>query len=524
MNKITNNIKTKSLSQPEKDTMWQGISHNLEQKNNLSIFNLVLTKNPMISIIVALVLVFSGSVMTVQAADNAKPGDALYTIDRAVEDFRISIASKEKKDVLKLEFAEERVLEMQTVIDENLAEVSKLKDIYARIYANDTVVHTELASGKQFKFILKTIDQKEIVKIVAERFQTSAEVIRSIIRFETVESNDDEPSIDNSDDEPSLSNTGEIEESTQVILDYMIKVRNELSVSNNAIAVTNIDQMIGQIKYKLSNLPEDIKVEIELEEEDGKTKFKIEFETDDHDDLKDKKEEYRLYETDQPKIEIESGLYDNDDYDDSNDDDSDNHDYDDENIYNLTAPVMGSNAAVVTIVEFSDLQCPFCKRFSEDTLPLIKKNYIDTGKVKIVFKNYALSFHSNAHLAAEAALCAHEQGRFWDYHDLLFANQHALDELSLREYARQLGLDTDKFNTCEDTHRYSNMVDTDFKEGTAKGVRGTPTFFINGKMLNGSQPYEQFERMIKEAIDDYDDHDDDKNDDDYDDEEDESIN
>ena len=160
------------------------------------------------------------------------------------------------------------------------------------------------------------------------------------------------------------------------------------------------------------------------------------------------------------------------------------------------APVLGDKNAPVTIVEFSDFQCPYCGRFFTQTLPSIKKDYIDTGKAKLVFRDFPLSFHPNAAPAAEAAECANEQGKYWGYHDKLFENQDSLSSELYLTLAEELGLDSDKFKTCIESNKYSEEVQADFSYGAKVGVSGTPTFFINGLKLVGAQPYEAFKQMI----------------------------
>ena len=159
-------------------------------------------------------------------------------------------------------------------------------------------------------------------------------------------------------------------------------------------------------------------------------------------------------------------------------------------------PVLGNKNAPVTIVEFSDFQCPYCGRFFTQTLPSIKKDYIDTGKVKLVFRDFPLSFHPNAEPAAEAAECANEQGKYWEYHDKLFENQDSLSSELYIKLAGDLGLDVDKFKTCIETSKYKQEVEDDFNYGQSVGVSGTPTFFINGIKLVGAQPYEAFKQII----------------------------
>jgi protein-disulfide isomerase len=153
------------------------------------------------------------------------------------------------------------------------------------------------------------------------------------------------------------------------------------------------------------------------------------------------------------------------------------------------APVKGPSGAKVTVVLFSDFQCPFCSK-AVPVLKQIEDGY--PGKVKIAFKQLPLPFHDKAHLAAEAALAANEQGKFWPYHDKLFANQQALDRPALEKYAEELGLNMGKFKAALDSGKFKNKVDSDAKEGAAVGATGTPTFFINGTKVVGAQPFDAF--------------------------------
>lgn len=159
-------------------------------------------------------------------------------------------------------------------------------------------------------------------------------------------------------------------------------------------------------------------------------------------------------------------------------------------------PVLGDADAKVTIVEFSDYECPFCGRYFTQTYPQLKKDYVDTGKVKIVFRDYPLPFHSNAQKAAEAAECADDQGKFWEMHNKLFSNQQALDVASLKKYAGELALDQTKFDECLDSGKYESEVQNDLSQGGSYGVSGTPSFFVNGIMLVGAQPYSEFKKLI----------------------------
>lgn len=162
------------------------------------------------------------------------------------------------------------------------------------------------------------------------------------------------------------------------------------------------------------------------------------------------------------------------------------------------SPYEGKKDAPVTIIECSDFQCPFCARFFHDAQTQLRENEIKDGKVKLVFKNFPLPFHQYAEKAAEAAECANQQGKFWQMHDLLFNSDGRLDTDSLKSYAKKIGLDRHKFDHCLDTGETAGIVSADKAQCTAAGVQGTPTFFINGKMLVGAQPYEQFQNMIGE--------------------------
>lgn len=168
------------------------------------------------------------------------------------------------------------------------------------------------------------------------------------------------------------------------------------------------------------------------------------------------------------------------------------------------APVLGKSSAKVEIVEFTDFQCPFCQRFFKEAYKQIKEKYVDTGKAKIVFRHYPLPFHSNAQKAGEAAECANRQGRFVQYHDVLFEKMQAdgtgLDAESLKTYAKDLGLNASKFNQCLDGGETTEIVKKDMEEGQTAGVSGTPTFFVNGVKLVGAQPFSSFEQAIEAEL------------------------
>ncbi len=161
------------------------------------------------------------------------------------------------------------------------------------------------------------------------------------------------------------------------------------------------------------------------------------------------------------------------------------------------APVHGAKNAKVTIVMWSDFQCPFCSKV-EPTVAKVLEDY--KNDVRVAFKQLPLPFHNNAHPAAEAALAAKAQGKFWEMHAKLFANQQALDRPSLEKYASELGLDMAKFKSDLDSGKWKKKVDEEQAEGNKIGARGTPSFFVNGKSLVGAQPYEAFKAKIDEEI------------------------
>jgi protein-disulfide isomerase len=168
-----------------------------------------------------------------------------------------------------------------------------------------------------------------------------------------------------------------------------------------------------------------------------------------------------------------------------------------QNIEVGNAPSMGPKNAPITIVAFSDFECPFCGRVVP-TLHQLEQEY--KGKIRIAFKNQPLPMHPNAKPAAEAALAAGEQGKFWEYHDKLFANQRALDRASLEKYAQELGLDVGKFKSALDSGKFAAQVTADMAEAGRVGVSGTPSFFINGRSLVGAQPVDAFKRVIDEEL------------------------
>ncbi len=160
-------------------------------------------------------------------------------------------------------------------------------------------------------------------------------------------------------------------------------------------------------------------------------------------------------------------------------------------------PPRGPKSAPVTVIEFSDYECPFCGR-AESVLAQVRQVYGDS--VRMVFRDYPLPSHANAQKAAEAAGCADEQGKFWEMHGKLFANQRALELASLKQYAGELGLDQKKFDECLDTGKREAAIKQDIADGAAAGVSGTPGIFINGRFVNGALPFDALAKLIDEEL------------------------
>lgn len=163
------------------------------------------------------------------------------------------------------------------------------------------------------------------------------------------------------------------------------------------------------------------------------------------------------------------------------------------------APFKGSDKAKVTLVVFSDFQCPFCSRLNP-TLDALLQAPAYKDKIKVIFKQLPLAFHTNAQKAAEASLFAHEHGKFWEMHEKLFANQQALDLESLKKYATEIGLDANALEAALNSGKYKAAVDADAAAGKNAGITGTPTTVINGKIIQGAQPLENFKHEIDEAL------------------------
>jgi protein-disulfide isomerase len=161
-------------------------------------------------------------------------------------------------------------------------------------------------------------------------------------------------------------------------------------------------------------------------------------------------------------------------------------------------PFKGSEKAPVTIIKFEDFQCPFCKQVQPTFNELLSRY---DGKVRLVHKDLPLeSLHPQASQAAEAARCAYEQGKFWEYHDKLYATSPKASADDLKSYAKDIGLNVDSFDRCFASGKYKAVVQQDLNEGAQLGLTGTPTFFINGREISGNQPSETFEAIIDEEL------------------------
>ena len=173
-------------------------------------------------------------------------------------------------------------------------------------------------------------------------------------------------------------------------------------------------------------------------------------------------------------------------------------------------PSIGRRDAPVTIVEFSDYQCPFCRQFVSTTLPVLKSTYVDSGKVRYVFRDFPIDgFHPLARKAAEAARCAGDQGKYWEMHDLLFQSQEALAPEELPRHASRLGLDAAAFDACLTNGKHSGAVQQSFTDGTAIGVLGTPSFVlgrtrpddkVEGVLVVGARPLAEFRQEIERLL------------------------
>jgi protein-disulfide isomerase len=162
--------------------------------------------------------------------------------------------------------------------------------------------------------------------------------------------------------------------------------------------------------------------------------------------------------------------------------------------------VKGDKDAPITIIEWSDFECPYCTKFYSQTLGQIEKEYIDTGKVKFVYRDFPLRFHANAQKAAEASKCAGDQGKFWEMHDILFEKGVKGGVGSFKGFAIELGLNSDEFNECLDSGEMAAEVQKDLEDGMDVGVKGTPGFIINGQLISGAQPFAVFKQIIEAEL------------------------
>jgi protein-disulfide isomerase len=162
-------------------------------------------------------------------------------------------------------------------------------------------------------------------------------------------------------------------------------------------------------------------------------------------------------------------------------------------------PVFGPDNAPITIIEFSDYECPYCRKWHLETWPLLQEAYPE--QIRLVYRDFPLTnIHANATPAAAAANCAGEQGRYWEFSDLLFSMRYNLDKPGYQAYADELGLDMDSYNQCLESGRYNDEVNADFEYAANLGVSSTPTFFVNGIPVVGAQPFEIFSQLIDQEL------------------------
>lgn len=168
-------------------------------------------------------------------------------------------------------------------------------------------------------------------------------------------------------------------------------------------------------------------------------------------------------------------------------------------------PVLGDKNAKVTVIEFADFRCPFCEKFFTDTESSIMRDYVNTGKAKYAFRHYAFLGPASI-VAANAAECANEQGKFWDFHNYLYKNQPPESDTSmytvdnLTTATGNLGMNTSQFKDCLSSNKYQKNVDGDLADGQKAGVSGTPTVFVDGIPVVGAQPYSSFKTLIDQEL------------------------
>ena len=171
-------------------------------------------------------------------------------------------------------------------------------------------------------------------------------------------------------------------------------------------------------------------------------------------------------------------------------------------------PTLGSASAPLTMVEFTDYQCPYCRRFEAEVWPKLKRQYIDTGKLRYIARDLPLEFHAMAAPAAEAAHCAGEQGKFWEMHAALLGGAADLGAGGIGRRAGALGLDMSRFGACLEHRRYAAVIVAHEREADAAGIRGTPGFVVGraahgeltGVRVQGALPYEEFAELLRELL------------------------
>ena len=169
---------------------------------------------------------------------------------------------------------------------------------------------------------------------------------------------------------------------------------------------------------------------------------------------------------------------------------------------------LGRSDAPLTMLEFTDYQCPFCRRFQAETWPLLKKYYIDTGKLRFIVRDLPLQFHSAARPAAEAAHCAAEQGKFWEMHHALLTGDDPLADGGIERRAKALGLNTERLHACIKANRYESAIARNIAAADALNIHGTPSFVIGrmanggleGQLVGGAQPYDEFDAALKQLL------------------------
>ena len=163
------------------------------------------------------------------------------------------------------------------------------------------------------------------------------------------------------------------------------------------------------------------------------------------------------------------------------------------------SPFLGPEDAPITLIEFSDYECPYCRKWYQETYPQIMQDY--QGKIRFVYRDFPLTgLHANASPAAEAAYCAREQGKYWAFHDKLFSGELALGLDTYTQYATDIDLNLEQFNNCVSTNKYQSTVEANYQFAANLGIQSTPTFFINGLAIVGAQSYAVFKQVIDQEL------------------------